>query len=445
MHRVLRSTGFRLTALAAGLFAICILALCVLIYIGLRDDMEDQLRDQIRNETRQLMGDYADDGLEELRHDISERLDRNPGNRLRYTLMNAEGITIFDRMELSERTGWGRIARDGEADLLILVTQLDDGYRLGVAADTRIVGEAARALRHAMFVILLPALLLSLVAGLFVSRRFLSRVERMKATAERVGRQSLSARMPVSTADDEFDSLAGTINSMLDRIEMLVQKIRYVSASIAHDLRTPLGHLRQRLERLTAAADQPELRQDLEASTQLLDDVLATFSSLLKIAELESGAPGSANRVVDLSDLASSIASTFASVAEAEGKTITANIQRPAPVMGDRQLLTQMLVNLVENALHHNPGPVDIEIATGAGDGVSWISVGDNGAGIPDSEFENVIRPFHRLDRSRSSPGSGLGLSLASSIARHHGGDLQLTSRRPGLDVLARFPIAKKG
>ena len=151
--------------MAAGLFAACTLALCILIYLGLRDDMEDQLRAQIRNETSQLMGDYNDDGLEELRHDISERLERHPGNRLRYTLTNPGGISIFDRIELPDRGGWSRLKQEGASDLIVLTTPLEDGYRLGIGADTRIVGEAARALRHAMLVVVIPALLLSLIAG----------------------------------------------------------------------------------------------------------------------------------------------------------------------------------------------------------------------------------------------------------------------------------------
>ena len=442
MDRLLRSTGFRLTAMAAGLFAVCTLALCILIYLGLRDDMEDQLRDQIRNETRQLMGDYEDDGLEELRHDISERLERNPGNRLRYTLTSPLGVSIFDRMALPERGGWSRLQRQEASDLLVLTTPLEDGYRLGVGADTRIVSEAATALRHAMLVVLLPALLLSLIAGLLVSRRFLSRVERMKATAEGVGRQSLSARMPVSAAGDEFDSLAGTINRMLDRIEALVHDVRYASASVAHDLRTPLGHLRQRLEAMQGRETDAEQRLAIEEATELLDDVLATFTALLKIAELESGSAAVSTAPLDLSEIASTVATTFAPVAEAEGKSIALVAAPNVRTYGDRQLITQMLVNLVENALRHNRAPVAVEVRVGIVEGLPELSVRDDGVGIPAEKIEEAIKPFHRLDRSRTSPGSGLGLSLAASIARHHSAELTLLPQAPGLEVRVRFPSA---
>ena len=440
--KLIRSTGIRLTMMAAALFAVCTLALCVLIYLGLRDDMEDQLRDQVRNETRQLMGDYADDGLEELRHDISERLERNPGTRLQYTLVNADGTAIFDRLAIPDTAGWSRLKREGASDLLVLTTALDDGYRLGVAADTRIVGEAAGAFRHAMLIVLLPALLLSVVAGLLISRRFLSRVEQMKATADAVGRSSLSARMPVSQPGDEFDSLAGTINSMLDRIETLVHEVKYVSASVAHDLRTPLGHLRQRLEALAAETQQPDVEAGLESAVGLLDEVLATFAALLKIAELESTASGRPAELVDLAEIAAAVASAFGSIAESEGKQLLLEVAGPVPVRGDRQLITQMLVNLVENALHHNRDPVTVRICVSERPDGPGLTVSDNGVGIPDEELETVTRPFHRLDRSRSSRGSGLGLSLAASIARHHGASLVLGSNSPGLEVTIHFPKA---
>ncbi|RIJ27468.1 HAMP domain-containing sensor histidine kinase [Henriciella algicola] len=440
MDRLLRSSGVRLTAMAAGLFAACTLALCILIYLGLRDDMEDQLRAQIRNETSQLIGDYNDDGLEELRHDISERLERHPGNRLRYTLTSPGGISIFDRIDLPERGGWSRLKQEGASDLIVLTTPLDDGYRLGIGADTRIVGEAARALRHAMLVVVIPALLLSLVAGLLVSRRFLARVENMKSTAEAVGRKSLSARMPVSPSGDEFDSLAGTINQMLDRIEALVRDVRYVSASIAHDLRTPLGHLRQRLERLVDTADTPAQRDELAETTALLDDVLATFAALLKIAELESRSTPVATETIDLSEIAGRVVSTFAAVAEAENKSISLVSAEPVYVVGDAQLITQMLVNLVENALRHNQAGVHVEVSVSRDEGAAQLLVRDDGVGIPEGELENAIKPFHRLDRSRTTTGSGLGLSLAASIARHHGAELHLTKLEPGLEVRCLFP-----
>jgi signal transduction histidine kinase len=286
----------------------------------------------------------------------------------------------------------------------------------------------------------IPALLLSLIAGLFVSRRFLARVENMKSTAEAVGRESLSARMPVSPSGDEFDSLAGTINQMLDRIEALVRDVRYVSASIAHDLRTPLGHLRQRLERLVDTADTPAQRNELAETTALLDDVLATFAALLKIAELESRSTPIAAGTVDLSEIAGRVVSTFAAVAEAENKSISLLSAEPVYAVGDAQLITQMLVNLVENALRHNQAGVHVEVGVSTRGGAAHLLVRDDGVGIPEGELENAIKPFYRLDRSRTTPGSGLGLSLAASIARHHGAELQLSKLEPGLQVLCLFP-----
>lgn len=439
MPRLFRTAGFRLTALAAAIFVLCMLAVSLLIYVSVREDMEDQLRAQISAETRQLLGDYGDDGLAELRHDISERLERNPGTRLQYTLQNPDGIALFDRLPLPGTPGWSRIERDGDPQLILLTSALDDGYWLGVAADTESIADTAEALRHTLFLIMAPIIILGILAGAIVSQRFLSRVEKLKQTADRVGQGSLAARMETSGSGDDFDGLVQTINRMLDRIEGLVHDVRHVSTNIAHDLRTPLGRLRQRLEHLSSRQTDGTMRAETEDAIALLDETLATFSALLRIAELDTGAAPIRTDPVDLAPLLEGLAEIYQPIAAEAGKTLTVSAADKTSIEGDKGLLTQLVTNLIENAIRHTPEGTQIHLACGTDQGAPWLAISDTGPGIPEHERENVLKPFRRLDTSRSAPGSGLGLSLAASIAARHGGKLDMADARPGLAVTVRF------
>jgi signal transduction histidine kinase len=438
MYSFTRSSGFRLAATASALFIFCMSSVAMFIYLDVRDGMEDQLRSQVAAETRQLLGDYADDGLDELRHDISERLERNPGTRLRYTLQSPGGVALFDRVPLPDESGWNRVEHQ-DRTLIQLTTSLNDGYWLGVAADMRSIKETAAALRHALLIVIVPMILLAIICGIIMSRRFLSRVERLRQTADSIGKGSLSARMEVSGTGDNFDGLILTINSMLDRIEMLVHEVRHTATNIAHDLRTPLGHLRQRLEIIEADQTDDVVREKVRDATHLLNETLETFAAMLTIAELDVGAISTAREKVDLPALLHRVAEVFEPVAAEQGGRITVETGAPVEAELDRALFTQLLSNLIENALRHNAEGVCIALSSGHANGHSFVSVRDNGQGIPADQHDTVIKPFRRLDPSRTTPGSGLGLTLAASIARHHGAELELTNLSPGLDVKIVF------
>ncbi|WP_084419842.1 sensor histidine kinase [Henriciella litoralis] len=438
MYSFTRSSGFRLTLLASALFIFCMSSVAVFIYLDVRDGMEDQLRSQVAAETRQLMGDYADDGLDELRHDISERLERNPGTRLRYTLQSPGGVALFDRVPLPLEGGWSRVEHQ-EQTLIQLTTSLDEGYLLGVAADTRSIKETAEALRHALLIVIIPMILLAVICGAIMSRRFLSRVERLRQTADSIGKGSLSARMELSGSGDNFDGLIFTINSMLDRIEMLVHEVRHTATNIAHDLRTPLGRLRQRLEIIEADQTDEHLREKVQDATALLDETLETFAAMLTIAELDAGAIGKNREKVDLPALLHRMAEAFEPVASEHGSHITVETDGPQAATVDRALFNQLLSNLIENALRHNAEGICITLSCGHENGHDFVSVRDNGRGIPSGQHDTVIKPFRRLDPSRTAAGSGLGLTLAASIARHHGAELQLVTHSPGLEVRIVF------
>lgn len=435
---LLSTPRFRYTAAAALLFGALALLAGLLIVYAVQASLDRQLRDHVGAETSQLLGDYRDQGLDELRHDIHERLERSPMPRLLYTVVDPDGRQIFDRVTVPGGDGWHHVRGDKAPDRIFLTTRLEDGYRLIVGAEARTSWEFGRAFSRVFLLCVAGVLVLSLLAGLLVSQRFLTRLAAFERTAEEVGRGAFAARIPASEVDGEFKPLAETINGMLERIEILMNEARHASASIAHDLRTPLGRLRQRLERLRDGQTDEAARQDSEAAIGELDAILETFTSLLRLGELESGRAQIASQPVDLSGLLASLAEAYGPVAAEKGRAIVLHADTPAVVSGDRSLLVQMFSNLLDNAILHGSGDIGIEVTPAHGRVEAIVS--DRGTGIPATQRDEVLKPFRRLETSRTTAGSGLGLSLVRSIADRHGASLTLEDNAPGLRVRIVFP-----
>jgi signal transduction histidine kinase len=255
---------------------------------------------------------------------------------------------------------------------------------------------------------------------------------------QRLVRVDLTRRVPVRGNGDDLDRLSQTINRMLDRMAELMESLREVSANIAHDLKTPLARLRQRLE--AAQTQSPDdCEAVLEASTAHVDEILATFSALLRIAQIEAGTRRAGFAVVDLSDVFATVAEAFAPAAEDAGQILMASITPDLRITGDRELLTQMLANVVENAIRHTPTGTRIELTLGHYNGTILGAINDNGPGVPAEERERIFHRFHRLESSRGVAGSGLGLSLVKAVADIHGVAITAGDALPGLRVTMRF------
>ena len=250
----------------------------------------------------------------------------------------------------------------------------------------------------------------------------------------------LSNRIPERGTRDEFDQLVHTLNAMLDRISALMENVQQISSDIAHDLRTPLTRLRHRLE--AAHSDDSTIedyRQAVEQAIAESETMLATFSALLRIGQIESGAAGIALVPVDLSRLLVEITDIYRPATEDSGHAMEIDIQPGVTVHGDKTMLTQVFTNLIENAMTHSPpgGPIELRLTQMSGPVIA--SVGDRGPGISVAERERVFRRFYRLERSRSTPGSGLGLSLVAAILKYHGAKIALVDNNPGLRVEITF------
>ncbi len=336
--------------------------------------------------------------------------------------------------------GFATLRSPDGRDLRVLGAALPGGLELLVGADLAPVRRGAAALTGALPVAGAVAALAALLLGFIVARRLELRLRQVSEAGQAVITGDLSRRLPLSGSRDEFDRLAGTMNAVLARVETLVEGLQSTTASIAHDLRSPLFRLRQQLEAAAARPREPEAdTRTLDASLIELDGVLATFSALLRIARVEAGLTDSEFAAVDLSALASDVAELYAAVAEDAEQRLEVTIAPGRHVHGDAALLRQAAANLIENALAHGGPGVCATVSIDTGPIVA-LAVSDNGPGIPAAEHERVLERFYRLDRSRNTPGSGLGLALVAAVARLHGASLRLADAAPGLSVTLTFP-----
>ncbi len=328
---------------------------------------------------------------------------------------------------------------DDDAYVAAVAWKFAGGSRLLLA---RRDSEAEEALhvREYLTEVLSVAVLLGLVMALTLGRGILRRMDTISRTAGEIMAGDLSKRVPVSARGDEFDALAQRLNAMLDRIQQLIRGMREVTDNVAHDLRSPLTRLRNRLEvTLLEPRGGPEYRQVIVQGIEDADGLIKTFNALLGIAQAEAGSLRTRWETVELSALACDLGELYIALAEEKGQTLDIVTDVRAEIDGSRDLLAQALGNLLDNAIKYTPegGAIQVRIATGA-DGVE-ISVADNGPGIAESERSRVLERFVRLESSRRTPGNGLGLALVAAVAYLHQAALTLGDGAPGLIVTLRF------
>ncbi|WP_394648041.1 ATP-binding protein [uncultured Sphingomonas sp.] len=262
------------------------------------------------------------------------------------------------------------------------------------------------------------------------------RIDELRSTAEAIIDGDLTQRVPVEPGSGAFAEQAATFNRMLDRIAALVDSLRHVGGDVAHDLRTPLARLRSRLALIVAETPTAEL----EAVLDHCDELLAIFSAILRISEVEGGDRRTAFQPVSLSAIASDVAETLAANAADSGHVLTVMALADGTVAGDRQLLAQAGLNLVGNALTHSPAGSRVTVAVTREADAMRLTVTDDGPGIPEAARATALRRFGRLDASRNRPGHGLGLPLVEAVARMHRGTLSLEDAAPGLRAVLTIP-----
>jgi len=322
--------------------------------------------------------------------------------------------------------------------------RLPNGSVLLVGRDIEERRRFAALIRRTLYFALGFTIVLGLLGGLLMSRNFLHRIDSITAASRSIMAGDLSQRVPVSGSGDELDQLSVSLNQMLDQIERLMAGMKEISSNVAHDLRTPLARLRSRVEAALRTDDPGALKAALEQTIEEADALLATFNALLSIARTEAGQILEGLKPVDLKEVLTEIAELFAPLAEESGGSLSLSADESVTVRSDRQLLAQAISNLIDNALKYGVprgknGP-EITLSLRHTPREAIIAVADRGPGIAEEDRSRVTERFVRLDRARSLPGSGLGLSLAQAIARLHNGKLVLKDNAPGLLIELVLP-----
>jgi signal transduction histidine kinase len=458
LGKIIRTTAFKLTLFYLGIFILFAASLLGYFALNTRRLITEQITATVDGEINGLSEQYAQGGIRRLVIVVDLR-SRRPGSSLYLvTTPTGEGLAgnvgslepgVLDKPGWLE-TNYRRLeATEGnDHRALVRVVQLPGGFRLLVGRDLeereRLFGIIANAAQWSVALVII----LGLAGGFFVSRRVLSRIDAMTGTAQTIMAGDLSGRLPVAGSGDELDRLADNVNAMLDRIEALMRGLKEVSDNIAHDLKTPLTRLRNRSEQaLRHATGDADYRAALESTIAESDDLIRTFDALLMIARAESGQARDNMTEFDAAEIARDVGELYEPLADEKGITLKVEAAAAAPVWANRELVSQALANLVDNAIEYagpngktNGARGEVLVSAGNEGDLITLSVADRGPGIPDADRGRVVERFVRLEQSRSEPGSGLGLSLAAAVARLHGGELKLEDNHPGLRSTIALP-----
>jgi signal transduction histidine kinase len=459
LGRVVRTTAFKLSAIYFAVFSL--FAIVFILYISYSTNvvLAQQLRDTIVEEIRGLAEVGRSGGLPAIVDAIEQR-SHEPGASL-YLITDVNGRILAGNVsdvpqQLLDRSGIGpltvpyrRYSEDAREHLaMVQVLRLPGGFRMLVGRDLGERDQFRAIIGRALAWAVALMIGLALVSWFFVSRRVLKRIDSVTATSRRIMAGDLTGRLEITGTGDEFDRLADSLNAMLERIEHLMHGLKDVSDNIAHDLKTPLTRLRNRVE--AALNDEPTgdgYRAALETTIEESDRLIQTFNALLMIARVEAGSPDGAMSEVEIGTVIRDVVELYEPVAEEKGIAIRTGPVEPIRLKASRELLGQALANLIDNAIKYAPRPgaespaITLTMSAARAGSDLMVKVADNGIGIPAADRERVLQRFVRLEQSRSEPGSGLGLSLAAAVARLHHGTIELGDGNPGLVVTLRLPI----
>lgn len=440
-HPTRTSAAYRIAFTYAAAFLLAIVMLGAAVYMAANRELSRQQDASLVEETGELIAAYRSNGLAELRARIGVR---QTGSIAQF------GYALFD--PAGQREG-GALATTlpstGLHDIVVadpargddparaLATPLPDRRTLVVAVDPRALQRIDVTILTLFGIGLVVAVAMSVGGAVLLGGYLRRRLERISDTARAIVGGDLSQRVPVGTRGDEFDALGQSLNAMLDRIAQLLDSLRQVSSDVAHDLRTPLARLRGSLE---AMLDGPPDRAALKQALRQSDAILSLFAAILRISEVEGGTLAGMFAPVDVAALTVDLCDTYAPAIVDGGRTLVCAAHAPAPVLGDAELIAQALINLLDNAQAHTPPGTAIAVAVRvSGDRVA-LSVADDGPGVPAADRERIVHRFVRLERSRTTPGNGLGLNLVAAIAGAHGGRLTIADASPGLCASIDLP-----
>lgn len=450
--RFLRSTSARLSLRFAALYAIITAVVLGLTYHFADREIREWVSEQLAEDAAGFASLYDSEGLDAVQAKLNGFAGFNFEDYRIYLLQDAGGGVLAGNVDAIDHQGSsGYVSvdaihadrpRDEEVTGYLLHSVSLGSNRLTLGTSTFFLEELSEVLGRGFVAGFILLLLAGLIVGVIVGRRTEKRLTQISSTLQSVAAGKLEHRVQIAGSDtDDLARMADEINRTIVRLQQMVESQKQISADIAHDLRTPMQRLRQRLDVLLNVPDlAPQIRKNAEQSVEIADDLIETFHALLRIAQIEAGQRSGRFSTTSLASILGRIEDAYDVVAEENGQTLVFDIEdRDATVQGDQQLLTQMIANLVENALRHCPSGTQIKVTLSVtADGV-LLQVSDNGPGIPAEERDKVFRRFYRLEKSRTTSGNGLGLSMVRAIAELHGATVTLNDNHPGLRVLVRL------
>lgn len=435
------------------LFASSVFILMGFIYWATAGYMSSQTDETIEAEIVGLAEQYQRQGLNGLISVIRERVARDPNGKAIYLFTARDFIKLAGNIDkwpeagevqdgwlnftLNEELGWHtELERPARARVFIV----PGGLRLLVGRDVNEFMAVKELIERAINLGMAFTFMLAMIGGIMMSRSTARRVEIINQTSQKIMRGNLSLRIPDRGTNDDFDQLARNLNEMLDRIFQLMEGIKHVSDNIAHDLRTPLTRLRNKLENTLLKVENEDQRELVASAVAEADQLLATFNALLRIARLEMGGRTDNFKNFSISELLLDAAELYEAVAEDKQQTLKIQVQSGLEIYGDKDLLFQTVSNVIDNAIKYTPNGGEINVSlNGEGKTIELI-IADSGIGIPEEERTKVFDRFYRVAKSRSQPGNGLGLSLVQAVVELHAGSVALEDNAPGLKVKLELP-----
>lgn len=451
--RMFHSTLFRLALLYAVFFCVSVSILLTFVYFSIVREMEDQLKHRISAQMNAAVSSYRARGIEEVKKQLADFVEQEDEGLAISMLADAQGKGIAgnlenwpEEIEYSEQWMLFDIESsrgDDYVHILARDTVLPNGMRLLMGYSLRGPNRTKQIVLDVVTLSVMLAFIFTVLGSAFFSRIIKRKLESVNHICAQVIEGHLDVSVPTTGGADEFDQLSDNVNAMLRRIAELVKGLQQTSDNIAHDLRTPLNRHRIRLEGLAAHDPDPkQWQKQLKRGMEEVDSIVETLNSLLRISQAQSGVASGHVVTFDLGAAVEDVVDFYAELADQKHITLQSHLQGPLMVTGDKPLLTQAIANLTDNAIKYTPKGGKVTVTLTQRDRVMECCVSDNGHGIPPEFLEKVKERFFRMEESRTSPGTGLGLSLADAVARLHRGTLVLEDNHPGLKVTLSLPIA---
>jgi len=440
------SAAYRIAFTYSAVFALAMIALGSFVYFAANAAFLRQLDARIEAESNELVADYRAEGPGELRLTIATREGGNVKNRLGYAVFDSHHNRVAGALVTAwPDLGWQNIdfveSREDVDRARAFAVDLSDGTRLVVAADTEALERIDGTILMLFSIAFCVVIAMGVVGALILGGYLRGKIGRIGTTAEAIISGDLTQRMPIGLRNDEFDQVSRTLNHMLDRIAALLDNLQQVSSDVAHDLRTPLARLRNHLERaLSGPGDANAHLVALRSAIERCDEVLALFAAILRISEIEGGGVRRSFSDVNLSALVTELCEVYSPAVEDGGRQFSWAVEPGAAIVGDRELLAQAIINLIDNAQIHTPPHSAIRVHLMRGLSDIKLAISDDGPGVPAQDRERIVKRFTRLETSRSTPGHGLGLNMVAAIAWVHRARLLFGDNTPGLIVTLIFP-----